>query len=138
MITKMFSVADYAELLAMQRVFREAKFCGEPDDEEVAASPIVAGLFRRLMEALIAADIERYGTRGKQRWDEWLTIDASRQEWCAALARAKKQSGWKNWNDAARASYVADLLAPFIVSDDRLREFLVAVSSDEPELSPEA
>jgi hypothetical protein len=35
---------EYHELVAMQRVFREAKFCLEPDDEDISGSPIVAKL----------------------------------------------------------------------------------------------
>jgi hypothetical protein len=40
-----FVVDDLGELLALQRVFREAKFCLEPDDVEISDSPVVARLF---------------------------------------------------------------------------------------------
>lgn len=62
-----FVVEDLGELLALQRVFREAKFCTEPDDVEVSDSPIVAKLFERLIATLVAQAVERDGEGARQR-----------------------------------------------------------------------
>lgn len=128
MITKMFVVDDPNELLALQRVFREAKFCTEPDDLEISDSPIVAGLFQRLMDALIASEMARDGERARQRWMQWLAIDESRDEWQAAIRRARAEDRWPDFSNDERISYVELLLSPFTLSTDLVDRFIHTVN----------
>jgi hypothetical protein len=123
-----FVVEELGELLALQRVFREAKFCTEPDDMEVSDSPVVAKLFDQLIVMLIASDVERNGEDGRTRWEKWLAIDDSRDEWNAAIRRANADTRWTKFSADERSEYVGLLLSPFTVSPEIVERFVLAVN----------
>ncbi len=123
-----FIVDNLTELRALQRVFREAKFCTEPDDKDIAGSPIVAQLFERLMEVLIEQQVTREGDEARRRWNAWLQIDDSRDEWFAAIRRAKADVRWDRFTESERANYVKILLSPFVLSREMYEKFIVAVN----------
>ena len=123
-----FVVEELGELLALQRVFREAKFCTEPDDVEVSDSPVVASLFDRLIVTLIASDVERNGQDARKRWEKWLAIDDSRDEWAAAIRRACANSRWTKFSANERNEYVRLLLNPFTTSPEIVERFVLAVN----------
>lgn len=127
MDSNIFTVSSYHDLLVMQRVFREAKFCLSPSDDEISASPIVADLFSKLMESLIAAETAIKGESARERWTQWLTIDESREEWGVAIQRAKCIGEWSSWSHNQRVEYAKDLLNPFIVPAELLQRFVESV-----------
>jgi hypothetical protein len=128
MIPNTFIVDNFDELLTLQRVFREAKFCAEPDDAEVSDSPIVAKMFERLMTTLIARDVMRDGESARQRWMDWLAIDESRDEWHAAVRRARANDRWATFSDEERNSYIQLILSPFVVSPEISERFVRMVN----------
>ncbi len=121
-------VDNFVELNALQRVFREAKFCTQPDDDEVSASPIVAMLFEKLMATLIEVEVEEYGEDMRERWVKWLAIDEPRDEWYAAIRRARANIGWANYSFDEREKYARLLLSPFTMTPDRVAKFILAVN----------
>lgn len=129
MSAKPFTVSNLHELRVMQRVFREAKFCVESDDDEISSSPVVAKLFTQLIDALISTQVEVEGEGARERWTKWLDMsDMSRSEWTAALNRAKSDIHWPNRSDEERMEYSKILLSPFVLSEERLRDFIESVS----------
>ncbi|WCM94561.1 hypothetical protein M5C99_07615 [Acidovorax sp. NCPPB 2350] len=123
-----FVVDDPGELLALQRVFREAKFCTEPDDVEVSDSPVVAKMFERLVSTLVAHEIERDGEAARQRWTRWLEIDESRDEWDAAIRRARTDARWTSFSIEERNEHVRLLLSPFTSTQEVVDRFILAVN----------
>jgi hypothetical protein len=123
-----FVVDDLRELAVLQRVFREAKFCTEPDDVEVSASPIVANLYQRVIEALVVKEVALQGEIARQRWTQWLTIDESRDEWRAATRRAILEERWHTFSDEECEEYVRLLFSPFAISAEMVKRFIVAVN----------
>jgi hypothetical protein len=126
-MSKAFIVDDLGEMLALQRVFREAKFCAEPDDVEVSDSPVVARLFERLIATLVANEVERGGEDAKLRWTQWLAIDESRDEWAAAIRRANADVRWATFSSNERIEYVRLLLSPFVLSPSVVDRFISTV-----------
>jgi hypothetical protein len=122
-----FVVDDLGELLALQRVFREAKFCIEPDDVEVSDSPLVAKMFERLMATLIDHEVARDGESARQRWMKWLAIDESRDEWHAAVRRARADDRWTTFSDNERSRYIKVLLSPFTLTPEAIENFSKSV-----------
>lgn len=127
MTSKPFMVADLNELLALHRVFREAKFCTEPDDIEVSNSPIVARLFRQLLDAVVAAEVERDGESAREKWEQWLALDESRDEWIAGVERAKRENAWAGFSEEERRAYVTLLMSPFVLGEDVMDRFIASV-----------
>ncbi len=123
-----FEVNDIVELRVMHRIFREAKFCLEPDDLEVSASPIVAKLYLRLMDTLILSEEVLEGASARLKWNEWLTIDDTRAEWKVAIGRARMEERWEKWTYQKKFDYVSDLLTPFITTKENIDHFIKTVS----------
>lgn len=127
MITNSFVVDDIVELRVMHRVFREAKFCTEADDLEISDSPIVARMFERLIATLLAQEVALEGEVARQSWMRWLAIDESRDEWAAAIRRARVEKQWPTFSNADRTNYVRVLLSPFTASSETIEKFELAV-----------
>lgn len=113
----------------MHRVFREAKFCVEADDVEVSPSPIVAKLFERVMDAIIATQVEEEGEKAHAAWERWLNMDdENRDEWSAALSRARREPNWQKFSEAKRREYVTVLFAPFKLSSEKMDRFISQIA----------
>ena len=127
-MTNIFIVDDLGELLALQRVFREAKFCNEPDDVEVSDSPVVARLFERLIATLVDAEVACDGEVAAFRWRRWLEIDESRDEWRASIRRARADARWLTFSGDERDEYVRLLLSPFSLTPETILKFVSEVN----------
>lgn len=127
-----FNVDSSPELYALHRVFREAKFSVEPDDEEIADSPQVNAMFLRVMDAIIEQSVKEDGETARQRWATWLAIDKSRDEWGASVLRARQVKNWAEMNSQEKNRKVQDILCPFTCSPRLLAEFIAQVDADTP------
>ena len=128
MTNNVFIVDNLKDLRVLQRIFREAKFSKDADDLEISPSPLVASLFQKLMDALIAEDILQNGQDAGTRWHEWLEINDSRDEWEAALNRAKNSPYWYTFTEAERIDFVITIFSPFIISSDLIQRFIFLVN----------
>jgi hypothetical protein len=129
MTTKSFVVNGYRDLQVLQRVFREAKFCNEANDDEVSASPIVADLYLRLVDVLIEADVAEFGEHVRVNWANWLQMDPSRDEWNSAMRRACSEEKWLAWTFEERLSHTRLLLSPFVISSELELQFINEVTT---------
>jgi hypothetical protein len=124
-----FKVESAPEIYALYRVFREAKFSVEPYDDEIADSPLVNAMFLRVVEAIVEQSVKEDDHTAKERWARWLAIDASRDEWYAALRRAAKVANWSAMGLQEKSSRAQDILCPFACSPDLLAEFVAEVDA---------
>ncbi len=114
----------------MQRIMREAKFCIAENDTEISTSPIVSQLFKRLMDALIEAEVELDGEEARTRWLRWLNLDDPRRdEWQVAVGRAANDGRWEKFTDQEKRDFSENVLCPFTMAPDLLNEFIYAVES---------
>jgi len=125
-----FKVENLPEIYALHRVFREAKFSMEPYDDEIADSPLVNAMFLRVMDAIIDQSVQEDGDIARERWATWLAIDASRDEWQAALLRATKIANWSAMTSEEKGSRAQDILCPFACSPELLAEFVAQVDAE--------
>ncbi|WP_332746150.1 hypothetical protein [Hydrogenophaga sp.] len=127
-----FIVDSSPELNALHRVFREAKFSAEPDDDEIADSPQVNAMFLRVMDAIIEQSVKEDGEAARQRWANWLAIDKSRDEWGASALRARQVKNWAEMNYQEKSRKAKDILCPFTCTPQLLAEFISQVDADTP------
>lgn len=127
MTSSKFIIGEYYELLALHRALLEAKFCEEPNDLDVSASPIVAMLHKKLLRSLISIEIERKGKTAQDNWDDWLEIGPKRREWKVGLQRARNERLWREWGYKDKQKYIFDLLSPFKVDDNLVGRFISQV-----------
>jgi len=127
-MTQKFIVDDLGELLALQRVFREAKFCTEPDDTEISDSPVVARLYELVIATLVAKELEIGREDAGVRWREWLRTSELRDEWHAAMRRAKADGRWRSFSAGEQIEHAKLLLSPFVLSRDDIEKFVSEVN----------
>jgi hypothetical protein len=122
------TISGKYELLALHRALMEARFSTEAGDPDVSASPMLASLHRTMVTALMAL-AEREPRSGK-RWNEWLALDMARHEWSVAVKRGADSVLWKLMDSSGKASFAADLLAPFDCDERIKAEFVCAVERE--------
>lgn len=120
-----FCASELSELIALQRLFREAKFSTDPDDAELCDSPLVARMFERLMSALVVKDVQTSGEQAKRRWEAWLAIDETRDEWRSAVRSAARDFRWASFSDSERIAQAYLLLSPFTTTPTLVERFIV-------------
>lgn len=118
------SVDDLAELVALDKVLREAKFNPSPVDGAIAASPIVADLSRRVRAAV---NVRTFGTA--EPVDREDMIEPGWREWVVSVQAAHRLKSWSTWTREKKAEVARDLLSPFGLSDENLGLFVDEVDS---------
>ena len=103
------------ELVALDKVLREAKFSEQPYDSAIAGSPIVAELARRTRAAL------QQGVPTSGAADE---VQPGQREWTISLGTARRARLWSDWSQHEKRGYVRDLLSPYDVSDASVDRFI--------------
>lgn len=126
----MFTVTELPHLTALFRAVLEAKFHNSPEDEDLAASSLLAETALQLRDCLREAEVKQDGVSAEQRWSEWLAITPARREWGVALAYAarKWKDCWSAWLPDTKERAVRQLLSPFDVSDATIIEFSEALT----------
>lgn len=125
-----FIVDNTSELYALHRVFREAKFSADPDDDEISDNPRVNAMFLRVMDALIEQAVKNDGESARERWANWLAIDKSRDEWRTSVLRARRVRHWSEMNFQDKSREAQDILCPFTCSLGLLAEFIAQVDAE--------
>ena len=128
MSEKRLEIASYDELEALLAVILEGKFSEDPIEKAVSGSPALCAVLHRLVAALKAWDVERYGEHVAERWSAWAAIDPTRREWRAALARVEDLPGWSSWPYEKQRRCAELLVAPFRLSENLLDQFLSEAS----------
>jgi hypothetical protein len=118
------AITDYYELLALHRVIMEAKFSAPLHDSAIVASPFVAAIADRVLNALIEKERQANQPEKAEQWAAWRMISPERREWGIALTYAKHCGcHWYEWSKEQRHNYVQVLLSPFTISLELLESF---------------
>jgi hypothetical protein len=122
-------VSDYYELLALHRTIMEAKFHPDPDNLDIPASPLLARMSERLVEALMLAERSRGDDSKADQWIQWRTRPKAGRFWSVAVQHARSLQEWAEWAKAGKVQCVLDLLAPFCVGETTVERFIAEVES---------
>lgn len=122
-------ITDYYELLALHRCVLEAKFHSDPEDGDIADSPLVAGLANRILEALEQAESQRGKPGEVKNWERWRKIDRRTYFWKTAVSFAVAYPRWSELGAHEKRELVATLLAPFVATDSDFVEFCSLVEN---------
>lgn len=127
----LFSITDYYELLALHRIVLEAKFHNDPDDRDIADSPIAAALANRIVEALQNAEALRGKPERVSEWERWRKVDFKGRFLENTVSYLRRHDKWSSMSQTERRDMAATLLAPFQISESDYQEFekLVSASS---------
>ena len=123
----MINISEYAELLALHQTLLEARFHPDPENVNVAWSPIISDLHKKVVACL--AELE---TRRKKRdptaWEDWRKLANRTHFRELAVQRAIDMSEWKQWDSELQEYHSSNLLSPFSFSREELKDFIEEVS----------
>ena len=125
-MSALFEVSEKYELLALHRALFEAKHHPNPDSPEVAASPYVASLALRVVDAL--ADLDDPPAFGPG-WREWQKFERHEHRLPVIRDRIEECGPWSGWSEGEKREYVQLLLAP-LVADESALTALVGYGDD--------
>lgn len=120
------TLTDRMELYALHRALMEAKFHAEPDASEVQASPYVASVAHRVLDALIQAEEDEANARAAAGWRDWRR--GEQHDWLRRFVLARLAEH-PQLTPAQRDEYVRTLAAPLTVGDAWVAEVIEAASS---------
>lgn len=94
-----FTVEKTEELIALHRVFIEAKFSPNPNDRDIGASPIVCELYKRIFDRLKADGND---------WDGWLKNQKNRfLQTVRSNLKGIASWEWQKWTEEKKKMYGA-------------------------------
>ena len=120
------TLSDRMELYALHRALMEAKFHASPDAPEVQASPYVATVAHRVLDALIQAEEAASNARAAAGWRDWRR--GEQHDWLRRFVLARLAEH-PQLTPRQRDEYVRTLAAPLIVDDAWVAEVIAAASS---------
>jgi len=124
-------ISNYYELLALHKMVMEAKFHRDPDDHDIADSPIAARVACMVVDALKHAENARGFADKAEGWERWKQVDPNSRFWKNSVIFARHHEAWDGMSAAEKRELVGVLLAPFEMSDDAYARFVREVASVE-------
>lgn len=110
------NIKDKNELIALHRCLLEAKFNPNPNDLDIAGSPIAARIANKVVEELSVIDSEA--------WDEWRKAENHLDRIDNLKTSLKFQNLSSIVKHTERKEFVINALAP-LIADEELVEVLV-------------
>ena len=109
------------ELLALHKVFMEAKYNESPENYDVQGSPIVEGLYERVFELLLSTCSEKE----QQSWKDWRKLETHEHRIPVLKSRLKAihSSNWPKKTEGKEA-YIKSLVSPLIPSENQINELV--------------
>jgi hypothetical protein len=126
-----FEVNSYGELLALQRVFLEAKFADAPVADELIMSPFVADMWLRVIRELQKVQTENGKPEAQSGWEQWLKekIRVGCREWDIAVERTKRHFQSPRWSPDEKKKNAALVFSPFVLSEEAIQKFIIQVEA---------
>ena len=128
----MFSITDVNELSALHKAILEAKFSVTPQNEEIAASPVLAQVSNRLYDELCRMQEKKKSGVGLL-WQEWRRIkngDSYRGFFYDAVINARKDFIFLESDDDAKRTIAKCYLSPFTCLESEIDEFIEEVEKN--------
>ena len=102
-----------SDLLNLHKALLEAKFHAEPENELVAGSPVVAGIYTQVRDLLMQDDPDG-------RWKDWFLLKNRPDRKDQAIALTRKSKRWNTAALAEKRKIARDFLAPFLFDAEEL------------------
>ncbi len=121
-------ITNYEELLVLHKALMERHYVAGIFSEELIGSPVLAKLSHEIVDALVATDFALKGDDAKKSWEAWrnLTPDNTRV-WLSCVQRLSEPrvlSFLKCAGDDDRSHYVNDVVSPFRLKSENMRQLL--------------
>ena len=120
-------ITDYYVMLNLHKALLEAKFHQNPDNPEVAFSPIVADFCNELVDNLAKADEEKDAKKAAS-WNNWRKLANQPYYRERALNHALLNNRWSKMGDEEKRKMAINLLSPFQATEEEIECFIQEVN----------
>ena len=122
-----FQVDDYFELLALNKALRLLKFSYPSLDDSLPGSPLMAAMANRVVDTLVAIEIERGRLDLGVEWKG--KIVPSSHIWNNLLAHAQESSKWLQWSLEQKQEFAQILISPLEADEKIIAQFVYEVDA---------
>ena len=124
-----FEQFDYYDLLNLHKALMEAKFHDNPDNEDIAGSPIIAKIMNEIVDVL--SDIDPHANNGDiQRWRKLANhINFEKGIYSKTLVKVSKDKLWKNYTKEQKIKATKNYFSPFIATEEEIETFIQTIDS---------
>ncbi|MGE7943598.1 hypothetical protein ACQKNB_16080 [Lysinibacillus xylanilyticus] len=116
-------VEGYYEILNLHKALLEAKFHKDPDNFDVAGSPIIAKICNKIVDMLTEYEIEE---KGKDTWSEWRKIENQNFFKERAVENAQNMA-WEKLSYKEKELLTKSIFSPFTFTDKDVKDFIKTV-----------
>lgn len=114
---------DYYGLLNLHKALLEAKFHTAPDNELIAGSPLIANVYIKIRNLLIASD------KGSE-WRDWFQLSNRLDRRNQAIFLMSKCRHWGKATSDKKREIASNYLAPFLFDDEELMNVIEEVDKN--------
>lgn len=130
-----FELTDYYDLLNLHKALMEAKFHDNPDNKNIAGSPIIAKIMNEIVDIL--SDIDPHANDGE--WETWRKLENhlnssckfefGKTIWDKNLNRVSKDNLWREYNKDEKIFSTKNYFSPFIITEEEIEKFIQTIDS---------
>lgn len=121
----MLKIEERHLLMALQRALYASKFDRSPEESaELAQSPYVAEVYRRVMDACIEAARASKKMNEVVGWESWLVAEKNAPVMNAVRGQIRIMSDWPKLTPQTKRDYINTLLSPFVASEETIRALI--------------
>lgn len=130
-----FEITNYYELLNLHKALMEAKFHDNPDNEDIAGSPIIAEIMNNIVDVLTNIDPHA----NNDEWETWRKLENHLKSicefefgktiWDKILNRVSKDNLWKKYTKDEKTNLTKIYFSPYILNEKEIEEFINTVDN---------
>ncbi len=105
--------------------FMEAKFHDNPENRDIAGSPIIARIMNDVVDVLSQIDTHA----DTEAWAKWRDISSKKSSdiWKNIIKNASKNNMWNTYTEDKKLEIAENYISPFIATEEVLKEFIIEV-----------
>ena len=115
------------ELIALHKIFMEAKYGSAEVDISLQGSPLVRDLYQRIFELLIEEEKKnppRAIKKEPETWDNWRKLEghSHRLEFLKSRLRLLDRNNWSKMDENTKKEYIECLVCPLIANSKEIKD----------------
>ena len=118
---------DYYDLLNLHKALMEAKFHDNPENSDVAGSPVIAQIMNNIVDILSKID-PHADTNAWKQWRELSRRKKNRDKiWINIIKHASQNNMWSAYTKEKKLEMAKNYISPFCATEEDLEDFIAEV-----------
>lgn len=103
----------------------EAKFHDNPENRDIAGSPIIARIMNDVVDVLSQIDPHA----NTEAWVKWRDLSSKKNSdiWRNIIKNASQNNMWNTYTEDKKLEIAENYISPFIATEEDLKDFIIEV-----------